>query len=246
MRKSRVRTYMLSDLQGARKRKAHGMALYGEVTSSGGVRMPVVRLRATQRRRVLYGSIAVLVGVGAGSPWWFGWFGGPSSNRFVTGPVPGAKGVFKPGTIDEQRAAVAAKILGPGYQIVSVSKYFVDNNPEVPGALTTMFPANGASPYGSGTNVILDSATARIDVGLGPIEPPVAIGFDHVVSVTGGGLGAIEVGGSAEVTVTEYALGSKLPFTRTGLSSLEHTLWTYYTTGEPPGTANSGKASTPR
>ena len=175
----------------------------GKVASTESARMHVDRLRAA-RRRMLFGSVAVLVGVVAGSPWWFGWFGGPSSNVFVTGPVPAAKGVFRPDALDEQRAAAVAKILGPDYQIVSVSKFFVYNKPEVPGPPISTLPGNGASAYGSGTDVILDSTTARIDVGLAPIEPPAATGLDHVVPAPGCPLWSTDCGSTTSLATWRY------------------------------------------
>lgn len=132
----------------------------GKVASTESARMHVDRLRAA-RRRMLFGSVAVLV-------------------------------------------AAVAKILGPDYQIVSVSKFFVYNKPGVPGPPISTLPGNGASAYGSGTDVILDSTTARIDVGLAPIEPPAATGLDHVVPAPGCPLWSTDCGSTTSLATWRY------------------------------------------
>lgn len=194
----------------------------------------VDRGRATSPLR-LFGFALVAGVVLAGGSWWFGWLGGPSPSFFVHSKIPSPSGLYAPTAADQARAKAVAGIVGGDYRVMSVSKIFAYNNPAGIPKVATTVPGPGSPEWG--TDIVLDSPSSRLDIGLTPEVPPSPVAYEHVLAVGGGQQGVIRVGGAAEVSVTYSYISPGSALSSSRLAALANELWAYYT-----GTTGGGNA----
>lgn len=176
--------------------------------------------------------------VAAGGSWWFGWLGGPSPSFFVRGKIPAATGLYAPTAVDSARAEAVAGMVGGDYRVVSVSRVYAYNGrPGAPKAATTV--PGPASPVW-GTDVVLDSASTRLDIAWMPsVSATQGVSYEHVMAVGADGQGVIRVGGPGEVSVTYNYVNSRSALPASRLAGLANELWAYYT-GTPGGGGGAG------
>jgi hypothetical protein len=187
--------------------------------------------RRRGHRTTWLAGLGVILAVGGGSPWWFGWFGSSSSSIFYGAKVPTPTGIYAPTALDETRASRVAAIAGPAYHMISVSRVFVFNRPPAyPGAPVPSVPNSSIADGAWGTDVKLRSRSNLLDVSLEPRSPS-HNGLDVTIANIGigGNLHVLHVEGAFSVGITDYPARSNTALSKVQLLSLESAIWRFYT-----------------